>query len=101
MVPENPFRLIHELKGAPLAVLITLSLVRQPVTKEWLERTTGYTDKPVSQALAYLTENGLALGTHAGWQLTESARGLPLFQTPQAEPDGSPRPVRRAYHDRA
>jgi hypothetical protein len=89
MVPENPFRLIHELKGAPLAILITLSLVRQPVTKEWLERTTGYTDKPVSQALAYLTENGLALGTQTGWQLTESARELPLFHTPQAVPETS------------
>jgi hypothetical protein len=68
--------LIHELKGAPLAILITLSLVRQPVTKEWLERTTGYTDKPASQALAYLTENGLALGTQAGWQLETCSESL-------------------------
>jgi hypothetical protein len=88
MVPKNPFRLIHELKGAPLAILITLSLVRQPVTKEWLERTSGYTDKPVSQALAYLTENGLVLGTQAGppgLQATEAWR-YPRPHLPRISP---------------
>lgn len=78
MIIENPVRLIRELKGAPLSIIFALSLVRQRVTQEWLERSTGYTDKPVSQALAYLQEIGLVNKTGAGWQLTGSARQLPM-----------------------
>lgn len=49
---DNPIRMVRELKGAPLSIVMVLSLVHQRVTQEFLERATGYTDKPVSQALA-------------------------------------------------
>ena len=60
---------VRELKGAPLAVLLLLSLSTVPVTQEWLERMSGYTDRPVSQALAYLRETGRATRTMQGWSL--------------------------------
>lgn len=92
---DNPIRMVRELKGAPLSIMMVLSLVNQRVTQEYLERATGYTDKPVSQGLAYLQEVGLADHTQAGWQLVkEKAKQLPLTlqleeeKTPeQAEPE--------------
>ncbi len=76
---DNPIRMVRELKGAPLSIWMVLSLVHQRVTQEYLERATGYTDKPVSQALAYLQEIGLADHSNAGWQLVkETAKQLPL-----------------------
>jgi len=76
---ENPIRMVRELKGAPLSILMVLSLVHQRVTQEYLERATGYTDKPVSQALAYMQEIGLADHTNAGWQLVKAnVMQLPL-----------------------
>jgi hypothetical protein len=77
---ENPIRMVRELKGAPLSIIFALHLVTQRVTQEWLERTTGYTDKPVSQALQYLAEVGLVDQNGSGWQLVkENARQLPLM----------------------
>jgi hypothetical protein len=76
---DNPIRMVRELKGAPLSILMVLSLVHQRVTQEYLERATGYTDKPVSQALAYMQEIGLADHTNAGWQLIKAnVMQLPL-----------------------
>ena len=76
---DNPIRMVRELKGAPLSIIMVLSMVQQRVTQEYLERSTGYTDKPVSQALAYLQEIGLADHTRSGWQLIKSDRlQLPL-----------------------
>src|SRR4030066_2404251 len=76
---DNPIRMVRELKGAPLSIIMVLSRVSQRVTQEYLERSTGYTDKPVSQALQYLQEVGLADHTQSGWQLVEeNAKQLPL-----------------------
>src|SRR4030042_2669794 len=76
---ENPIRMVRELKGAPLSILMVLSLVHQRVTQEYLERATGYTDKPVSQALAYMQEIGLADHNNTGWQLIQqNVMQLPL-----------------------
>src|SRR5512139_3800537 len=75
---ENPIRLVRELKGAPISIILVLGFAGQGVTQEWIERATGYTDKPVSQALAYLEEIGLVDHTRAGWMLTGEARQLPL-----------------------
>jgi len=74
---ENPIRMVCEFKGAKLSIIIVLGLVHQRVSQEWLERNTGYTDKTISQALAYLEEYGFTDHTNAGWQLTsEKARQL-------------------------
>jgi hypothetical protein len=88
---ENPLRLIRELKGAPLSIILALQVVGQRVTQEYLERVTGYTDKPVSQALGYLSEIGMIDHTRAGWGLISGrAVQLPLpldlLPAPQEEP---------------
>ena len=75
---DNPVRLVKELKGAPLSVVIALSLAAQPVSNEWLERNTGYSDKPVAKALAYLQEHQFVIKTHRGWKLSDGAMQLPL-----------------------
>jgi hypothetical protein len=75
---ENPLRLIRELKGVPLAVILALQIARQRVTKSWLEQVTGYTDKPVAGALSYLSEVGYVDHTVSGWQLTGSFIQLPI-----------------------
>lgn len=62
---------VRELKGASLSVLVLLLVSPLPVSQEWLERNSGYTDKPVSQALAYLKETGRVCKTSAGWMLSE------------------------------
>jgi hypothetical protein len=79
MVIENPLRLVRELKGAPLSILFALSIVQQRVTQSWIERTTGYTDKTISKALAYLEEVGMVDQTSAGWMLTGEVKQLPLM----------------------
>jgi hypothetical protein len=81
--------MVRELKGAPLSIIIALGLVRQRVSQGWLERSTGYTDKPISQALQYLREVGLVDETSSGWQLVkENAKQLPLVM--QIEEDIEP-----------
>src|SRR3990172_7329351 len=74
----NPIRMVRELKGPALSIFMALALVHQRVSQSWLEIATGYTDKSVSKALAYLEEAGLANHTFAGWQLTGQAKQLPL-----------------------
>jgi hypothetical protein len=75
---DNPIRMVRELKGAPLSILFALSVMHQRVSQAWLEGVTGYTDKPISSALSYLEEIGLADHTTSGWKLTGKAKQLPL-----------------------
>jgi hypothetical protein len=75
---DNPIRMVRELKGAPLSILFALSVMHQRVSQVWLEGVTGYTDKPISSALSYLEEIGLADHTSSGWKLTWKAKQLPL-----------------------
>ena len=85
---ENPIRMVRELKGAPLSILMVLTLVHQRVSQGYLERATGYTDKPISKALAYMGEVGLVDETRSGWQLIkEKLMQLPL--TLELEEDNS------------
>lgn len=75
---ENPIRMVRELKGAPLSILFALSIVQMRVSQEYLERVTGYTDKPLALGIGYLAEIGLVDKTSSGWGLTGAARQLPL-----------------------
>lgn len=72
--------MLRTLKGPPLAVLIALMIAGQPVQGNWLARVTGYTDKPVRQALELLQEYGMITrnGRYA-WQVAAgNARQLPF-----------------------
>lgn len=76
---DNPLRMVRELKGAPLSIVWVLFYAKQRVSQEFLERSTGYSDKPVSQALAYLEEIGLVNHTRSGWALIQDNQNqLPL-----------------------
>lgn len=80
-------QVIRECKGAAMSVLVLLILNPGGVTQEFLERYSGYTDKPVSQALAYLQETGRVVHTRSGWQLTAGMQ-LPLPLEPECLPTG-------------
>lgn len=82
---ENPVRLVKELKGAPLAILVLLSLSPVAVSREWLEVYSGYSDKPVSKALYYLEENGFILRSAGGWRLSDGSVQLVLPLTGRQE----------------
>jgi len=71
MAVEFSVQYVRECKGAPLAILVLLSLSAVPQRQEWLERNSGYTDKPVSQALKYLAETGRIVKARQGWVLAE------------------------------
>lgn len=68
---------VRALKGAPLSILTVIALNPGGVSQEFLERNTGYTDKPVSQALAWLRENQIITKSSNGWRLAEGFQ-LPL-----------------------
>lgn len=90
---ESPLQMLRLLRGAPLSVLYGLWLARAMrigvVGNEWLERSTGYSDKPISQALALLEEYGLATHTRVGWALTSGAEQLPLMNLDLEGPDNN------------
>ncbi len=76
IVPPPVFtaRMVRELKGAPLSCLILIMLAGMPVSNEWLCRMSGYTDKPVAQALKLLSspEYQLICRTSGGWRLADA-----------------------------
>lgn len=88
MAPTYTVEVVRALKGAPLSILVLLGLVGAPVSNEWLAAHSGYSDKPVAQALMYLREHGYVTLTTRGWQLAGGARQLPLGATftPDVDP---------------
>ncbi|MEI7848729.1 MAG: hypothetical protein WCK35_23210 [Chloroflexota bacterium] len=60
---------VRPLKGAPLSVLALLERAEAPLSNQLLERLSGYSDKPVSQACYYLKMLGLVDHTPSGWFL--------------------------------
>jgi hypothetical protein len=65
-------RMVRELKGAPLSVLILLLSADQPVSNQWLETMSGYSDKPIAQALHLLSspEYQIVVRTYKGWRIS-------------------------------
>lgn len=75
VIPEQfSARLVRELKGAPLACIMLLLLSAEPVSNEWLCRMSGYTDKPIAQALKLLSgeEYKLVRRSRGGWMLSHA-----------------------------
>lgn len=73
----DPTRLLRELKGAPLSVLMAFVITRTTLSADWLVTQTGYTDKPVTQALKLLTSRGWLTKAMGGWRIADGAQ-LPL-----------------------
>ncbi len=72
--------LVSVLKGAPLSVLVLLMISRQPLSAQYLERRSRYSDKLVHSALLLLEEKCLITrnGRYA-WQLSSTGWQLPLM----------------------
>jgi hypothetical protein len=75
---QDPIKLLRQLKGAPLAVLLAFAWTRARLSADYLVTVTGYTDKPVSQALKLLTAYGWITKVQGGWQLSAGVQ-LPLM----------------------
>ena len=75
---DDPVRLVKELKGAGISILVLLSVSPVPVTQKWLEIHSGYSDKPVSDALYYLREHGFSVKAARGWLISDCVKQLPL-----------------------
>lgn len=86
---EFDFTKVRGLKGAPLSCLIVMALVGQPVTAEFLERHTGYTDKPINAALLLLQDIGMITRNERyAWRIAINVTQLPLMILPdENEPD--------------
>ncbi len=65
--------MICTLKGAPLAVLIVLALVRQSVGAQYLARITGHSDKPTQQALKLLLDYTFFTFLAISWMRSRSS----------------------------
>ena len=74
---DDPIKLLRQLKGAPLAVLLAMYWTRMRITAEWLVTVTGYTDKPVTSALKLLSAYGWITKVQNGWQISAGVQ-LPL-----------------------
>ena len=70
--PMFTARMVRELKGAPLSCFVLLLFSGMPVSNEWLCRMSGYSDKPISQALALLSgpEYQIVRKSRGGWTLS-------------------------------
>lgn len=75
---DDPIKLLRQLKGAPLAVLLAFSWTRARLSADYLVTVTGYTDKPISQALKLLTAYGWITKVQGGWQISAGVQ-LPLM----------------------
>jgi len=55
--------MVRMIKGAAASIILLLMTEPRGGNQEWLERYTGYTDKPISNALSFLLENGMIFKT--------------------------------------
>jgi len=80
---------IRALKGAPLSVVVLLMAQTQPVSVTYISSMTGYSYKPVEDALLYLQTMGKVsrVGRY-GWQIAEATQ--PPLATPDDVIDLSP-----------
>lgn len=89
---NNQFNLLKEMssmRGAKLPVFIALILCRQNVSVKWLVDKTGYSEKPVSEALRWLCdpERGLVVRSgHSGFMIASDVYQLPLYWNEEIEP---------------
>ncbi|HWR66993.1 MAG TPA: hypothetical protein VN364_12830, partial [Bellilinea sp.] len=74
--------MVRGLKGAAASIILLLMTEPRGGNQEWLERYTGYTDKPISAALSFLFENGMIVKTgdrgEYSYRLAGETRQLPL-----------------------
>jgi hypothetical protein len=77
----NPIAILRQLKGAPLSVLIALTIVQpRHVSSSWLCGCTGYSHDATTNATSYLREMGFidCDQQRSSWRIAENAMQLPL-----------------------
>ncbi len=77
----NPIGTLRQLKGAPLSVLIALTIVKpRLVSSSWLAGCTGYATDAITSATWYLKELGfIDCDSHrTNWRLVGDVQQLPL-----------------------
>ncbi len=77
----NPIGTLRQLKGAPLSILIALTIVNpRLVSSSWLAGCTGYSHDAISNATWYLKEFGfIDCDSHrTNWRLVGDVQQLPL-----------------------
>jgi hypothetical protein len=87
---DPAIKYVRMLKGAPISIFVLMKLIQQPVNAEFLQRTTGYSDKPVQEALLLLEDYGMiSRNGRYGWQIAEGAKLIPLsvmLDDPEEQP---------------
>lgn len=80
MTYEEQVDLVRNLKGAAASIILILALSGRSLTGDELCVATGYSDKPVKQALAWLEPRGFVQnnGRQHGWSLGSAVAQLPL-----------------------
>ncbi len=72
--------MVRELRGAPLSCLILMAMAGQAVSAQYLERSSGYSDKVVSAALLYLQDQGyITRNERYSWRIAINVSQLPLM----------------------
>lgn len=81
---------VRNIKGAKASILLILLISGRSLTNRQLQESTGYSDKPVTDALAWLEPRGIVqyVGQVDGWTLGAGINRLPFSQTRLAELTG-------------
>lgn len=77
----NPIAILRQLKGAPLSILIALTIVQpRHVSSSWLCGCTGYSSDAITESTWYLKEMGFidCDSRRSSWRIAENAMQLPL-----------------------
>jgi hypothetical protein len=77
---NNPLRMVHDLKGAPLSIIVVMKILRRPVMELELIQYCGYDKGTITKALRKLTDPflfGIVARVRGGWSLAENVQ-LPL-----------------------
>ena len=89
---ESPLQLVKSCRGAALSILLILLYEQRPVGAGFLQKWSGYGDKPVINALKYLSDPAVNLVVRSGryaWALSDAAQDLILKCGQPAAESGS------------
>lgn len=73
---------VRNIKGAKASIIVILLISGRSLTNRQLQESTGYSDKPVTDALAWLEPRGIVhyVGQVDGWTLGAGINRLPFSQ---------------------
>lgn len=76
MSDPNPIDIVffRGLKGAPASILLLLILAAKPINRYTIEAATGYSDKPITTAIALLERSRMIVNSGNGYELAEELR---------------------------